>query len=458
MNIKRTTYILLIISMLACNFITNTFSPTTPIPEIPTVTFTPTALTPAYIPELCQNTPLATISPEIALAQPTPALEANPEISIGQQQKVFNQLTEIIEDVYVYPNFNGKDWKGIVKNYQTQINAGLATEEFYIAMQNMIDELGDEHSHIESPVQVAESEADLAGSNEFVGVGVYVLPQLEKKQATIISIFPDSPAYYGGLQAHDSILAVDGIPVVDGEQSYIFLARGPECSATVFTVKSPDEEPRDVMLVRQRIQSPLLIDARLVSTSDGSRIGYIFLPSFFDQTIPGQVEEALRNFGQLDGLIIDNRLNSGGSSDVVEPILSFFASGRLGHFLSREDDRSLDIFANPIENSQDVPLVILVSEETVSFGEIFSGLLHDARNAKIVGQTSLGNVEVLNGYELPDGSRLWIAEEAFVSAFSDSNWEETGIVPDLEAIADWDTFVFETDPAITAALTLLGHQ
>src|SRR5688572_19031307 len=268
MKIKRTTYILLIISMLACNFVTNRISPVTQTPAPPTFTSTPEILTPAYIPDICQTTPLATISPEIALAQPTPELESNPEISASVQLQVFNQMTQIIEDVYVYTDFNGKDWKAIVANYRTQLNAGLTTEEFYVSMQTMIGELGDEHSHIESPVQVAESEADLAGSNEFVGVGVYVLPQLEKKHATIISIFPDSPAYYGGLQAHDIILAVDGIPVVDNDQSLIFLARGPECSATVFTVQSPGESPRDVMLVRQRIQSPLLIDARLVPTSD----------------------------------------------------------------------------------------------------------------------------------------------------------------------------------------------
>ena len=455
MNIKRTTYIFLIISMLACNFITSRFSPATPTPE-PTIT--PEILTPAYIPDICQNIPLATIPPEVALVQPTPELEANPEISAQQQQEVFDEMVSIIDEVYVYPDFNGKDWNAIVAKYQTQIDAGLTTEEFYIAVQAMLTELGDKHSYILSPVQVAQSEADLAGSNDFVGVGIYVLQQLEKNQAVIISVFPESPAQFSDLKAHDVILAIDGLPVIDNEQSYIFLARGPECSATVFTVQSPNESAREVMLVRQRIQSSLLIDARLIPTSDGSRIGYIFLPTFFDQTIPGQVEEALRNFGQLDGLIIDNRLNGGGSSDVVEPILSFFTSGTLGEFVSRNDSRPLRISANPIENSQEVPLVILVSEETVSFGEVFSGVLRDVGRAQIVGQTSLGNVEVLHGYDFPDGSRLWIAEESFDPAVSDSNWEETGIIPDLEAIADWDTFTFETDPAITAALTLLGHQ
>ena len=117
----------------------------------------------------------------------------------------------------------------------------------------------------------------------------------------------------------------------------------------------------------------------------------------------------------------------------------------------------MTIEPNPIRNSQTVPLVIMVSKDTVSFGEIFAGVLKDSGRARIVGETSLGNVEVLHGYNFEDGSQLWIASETFYSAFSDSNWEETGIVPDVQAFAEWDTFYFDTDPSIAAALELLGH-
>jgi len=93
-------------------------------------------------------------------------------------------------------------------------------------------------------------------------------------------------------------------------------------------------------------------------------------------------------------------MNGGGSSSVVEPILSYFVSGTLGEFASRKDSRPLAVESDPIQNSQTVPIVVLVSEETVSFGEIFSGALRDAGRARIVGQPTLGNVEVLHGYNL----------------------------------------------------------
>jgi C-terminal processing protease CtpA/Prc len=132
--------------------------------------------------------------------------------------------------------------------------------------------------------------------------------------------------------------------------------------------------------------------------------------------------------------------------------------GRLGRFVGRTSQRILEIEANEIHNSQTVPLVVLVSEDTASFGEIFAGILQDAGRARVVGEPSLGNMEVLHGYGFEDGSQLWLASETFYSAFSDANWEETGIIPDVHAFAEWDTFYFETDPSIAAAVTLLGHQ
>lgn len=469
MKLKRLFYLILITSMLACNFVTGMLIPPTAAPT-PTVTatvtatftasptVTPTPLTPAYIPPNCQNTALATVSPAEAIAQPAPDIQTNPEVLKETQLAIFAKAVDVIEQVYLYPDFNGKDWPAIVAKYQAEVKTGLSTEAFYTAMQAMLQELGDEHSSFQSPIDVAAANAELSGNNEFVGVGIYVLPQIDKGQVTLISVVPYSPAEQGGLKAHDSILAVDDYPIVNNGELYIYLARGPECSATVLTVKSPGEEPRKVMLVRERIQGPSLIEARLAATTDGSRIGYILIPSFFDRTLPGQIETALTNFGPLDGLILDNRMNGGGSSDVVEPILSFFTTGTPGRFLSRTDSRPFIIHANPILNSQDVPLVILVGEDTASFGEIFSGALQDSGRAQIVGQTTLGNVETLHGYDFEDGSRMWIAEEKFVPAISHANWEETGIIPDVEAYADWDTFTFENDPSIAAAIALLGHQ
>jgi carboxyl-terminal processing protease len=463
MRIRRIVLGLLILPLLACNFVTHMVFPPTPT-LIPTATATQTATTvpsptptpalqPAYIPPECATVPLATMPPDLTV-QATPDIQIE-QISQAEQLNIFRELGQVIDAVYVYPDYNGKDWNEIKSRYQVKIEAGLDTLSFYNEMSAMIGELGDEHSFFLSPEQVSEAEAELRGDIEFVGVGIYGQADFERQRLIVVSTFPGSPAEYGGIQHHDSILLVDGQPIAENFSDRL---RGPQCSAVVLTLQSPGEAPRDVMLVRYAIQGNVPIDARLVSTRDGSKIGYIFIPSFFDETLPGQIENALNQFGPLDGLILDLRMNGGGSSSVAYPILEYFIGGRLGEFVSRDASRVLEIDANEVQNSQTVPLVVMVSQDTVSFGEIFSGVLQDAGRAQIVGETSLGNVEVLHGYDFEDGSQVWIAAETFMSAFSDTNWEETGIVPNVHAFAEWDTFYFETDPSIAAAIGLLGHQ
>ena len=430
---------------------------TVPPTSTSTPTSTPTPVHPAYIAPQCSQVALATIPAATALAVPTPGLEANPLLTTADQLAVLDGLVQTIEDVYLYPDFNGVDWPALAAQTRTRIEGGMETEAFYQEMEALVDALGDEHSDFQSPAAVAASDVELAGTNDYVGIGLLILPLVEKARLTILSVFPGSPAELGGLLPHDSILKIDGVPAVEGETSHQFLVRGPECSAVVLTIQTPGQEPRDVAFVRVRVTSPVPISSYLVPTSDGSRIGYVFLPTFFDQTIPDQVRQALQDFGPLDGLILDNRMNGGGSSTVVEPILGFFTTGTVGHYVSRSARRPQEITADPIHNSQEVPLVVLVAEDTVSFGEIFSGALQDIGRARIVGQTTLGNVETLHGYDQPDGSRVWIAEESFEPLISDANWEREGIVPDVEVVADWDTFTFESDPAVAAAVELLGH-
>lgn len=461
MKQKKLVLGFLILTLLSCNYVTQMIAPPTATP-FPTATSTatleptptPVPLVPAYFPPQCTNVPLATNEPSVAV-QATPEVLTNPEISQREQLKVIREVGQIVDRTYVYPDFNGNDWTEIIARYRSKVEAGLDTEAFYIEMQNMINELGDEHSFFLSPVEVQASQEELKGETSFVGVGVYGDFDPEKGRITVIATFPDSSAQHAGIKPHDALLMADNLPILEGNINRL---RGPECSAVVVTIQSPGEEPRQAILIRHSIEGNIRVDARLVPTTDGSKIGYIFIPTFFDEAIPDEIEQALNDFGPLDGLIVDVRMNGGGISTVSHAVMAFFTSGRLGQYVSRSESRTLRVQANPIHNSQTVPLVVLVSRETASYGEIFAGIMRDSRDARITGETSLGNVEVMHGHGFDDGSELWIASETFFPQHSDENWEETGIVTDIEAYGEWDTFTFETDPSIAAALTLLGHK
>jgi carboxyl-terminal processing protease len=360
-----------------------------------------------------------------------------------------------VRDTYVYADFNGVDWDGVYSRYEAKIEAGLEDEAFYAAMREMIDELGDEHSAYYSPQEVIEEDALLSGQLDYVGIGIYVTTMVDKGYAVLLQVFPGSPGERAGLRSHDRILAVDGLPVVD-QVGWENLDRieGPSGTAVRLLVQTPGEEAREVLVTRERIQAQHPVEAHRIPNTD---VGYVLIPTFWDQTIAARVRQALNELmavSERDGLILDMRINGGGLVSVLEDTLSLFVEGDLGEFVSRAEERPLRIHADPVGDSLTIPLVVLIGRETVSFGEIFSGLLHEMCRARLVGRTTDGNVEILWPVDFEDGSLAWIASETFRPP-SGADWEDTGIAPDVDIPLDWDEFTFQTDVQLQAAVELL---
>lgn len=413
--------------------------------------------TPQYIPPACQGKLTTVPRAEMATKPPT-VTKHNPPITPSDQKKVFDGMVRAVEANYLYPDYNGQNWTALVAEYRAKVETGLNTDQFYTEIAKLISRLGDRHSYFQSPVMVAEQLRTLTGSNSYAGIGVLSVPLIEKKIVSVLSVYAGSPAERNGIRVHDAILTVDGFPLIENDANYTSRIRGPECSMAVLTIRSPGEKPRDIGVVRFRISGPQPLLSRLVTTKDGLRIGYIFVPTFLDLTISEQTRKALDGFGKLDGLIIDQRMNAGGSNKVLEPMLGFFMSGAAGNFVSRSGARPLNITGTQVNNSQTVPLIILTGNRTISYAEVFAGILQDIGRAKVVGQTTRGNVETLHAHKFLDGSILWLAQEGFRSPRTRTSWETQGVKPDVEAYADWDTFTFENDPAVVVAVKLLRKK
>jgi carboxyl-terminal processing protease len=420
----------------------------TPSPSPPLPAITPTAL----------STPAAAPSATPTVAPPTPTATALPTVTdeaTARQLRVFTQVWEAVRDTYVYPDFNGLDWDDVHRRYRAHIESGLTDHAFYQAMWEMIDELGDDHSAFYSPGEVAEEDAELSGQFDYVGVGIYVVTLLEKGYAVLLQVFRGSPAERAGLQPHDCLLSVDGIPVVDADGvDQLDRLLGPAGSPVRLTVQTPGQEPRELVVRREHIEGQLQVEAYRLP---GTEVGYLSIPTFWDETIAVRVREALEELmaeGDLSGLIVDVRINGGGLLATLEDTLAIFTSGQMGVFVSRDAERPLVVEADPVGNSQELPLVILAGRETESFGEVFCGVLQENGRARVVGRTTDGNVETLWQVDLEDGSRAWIAAETFRPP-SGADWEASGIIPDLEIPLDWDEFTAENDPQLGAALELL---
>lgn len=378
------------------------------------------------------------------------------------QQQIFAHLWQIIHDEYLYADFNGLDWDAIRVEYQDVIDSGLTNEEFYTTMDEMIARLGDDHSAYYSPEMVAKEDAAYAGNQDFVGIGILSSPVPSKNLAVILVVFPGSPAQRAGLLPRDNLLEVNGEPILDEHGFIKDIIQGTEGSSLVLTAQTPGEVPRTISLVREHISGSVPVPYEVITTPGGKRIGYILLVSFNDMTIDDSIGDALDAMnagGPLDGLIIDNRNNNGGTDTVLRGALSYFVSGEVGYFVNRSEERPLRVIGLDIHGSQSLPLVVLVGVDTISYGEVFAGILQDLDRAYLIGENTYGNVETLWGYDFEDGSRAWIAHDSFRPKNDPgADWELSGIKPDLIVPSAWEDYTTSTDPAVLAALETFDAQ
>ena len=419
--------------------ITRAVSPTPP----PTLTWTPTVT----------RLPTLTPSPTSAPAQ-TPTLVVTPS---AVQMRVFERLWLIVRDNYLYPDFNGLDWDAVHLEYRQKIEAGLTDDAFYAAMGEMIQRLGDDHSIFFSPEQARRTDTELAGKNSYVGIGVLEIVVPERSLITILLAFPSSPAEEAGLQSHDNILAVDGHPIIDETGVRRDLLAGPPGSKVVLTIQTPGQAPRQVEITRRELTESIPVPHAALTTPEGKRVGYLLLPTFEDDTITAKVKQALKDLsaqGHLDGIILDNRMNTGGTNIVARGVLSYFTRGNMGYFIDRSQHKqAFNVIGNDIQGSSRLPLVVLTGPDTISFGEIFSGVLQDGGRAFLIGERTAGNVELLFPFNFEDGSRVWLAHEAFHPRNHPQQiWEKTGVVPDQVVLSNWDQVTLQTDPVVNAAL------
>ena len=270
--------LLLSISLLACQMTFHVPAWMVPSPT-PTATYAARAKLLPALRKTATPTPTLTLTPlpptQTPTSTATPTQEPTTSVTplpLTVQLNVFEGLWSTVNDVYLYKDFNGLDWDEIHAEYLQRIDGGLANQEFYTAMQEMIARLGDDHSIFLSPYQVSEENEEFQGKYDYVGIGVMLAAVPDRQRAVILVTFPGSPAEKAGLQPRDNILEVNGEPILDEEGSLRDIILGPENTEVTLTVQTPGQAPRQVSIKRQPITSSLPVPYQILTSPEGKRI------------------------------------------------------------------------------------------------------------------------------------------------------------------------------------------
>jgi len=292
------------------------------------------------------------------------------------------------------------------------------------AIAGMTDGLDDRgHTRYLTPDQVKARDESLSGT--FVGVGVIIDQQ--GGSLIIVRVLHDSPAERAGAMAGYEIVSVDGVGVAGLTADEVGnRVRGPEGSDVTLELKSPAGVTRTVTITRAKLDRPVVSWA----FAPGTRDAVIRLESFSAgaaKAAAAALREALDQ--GAEGVVLDLRGNPGGY--VNEPVET------AALFLEDEDvyrsvDRSGKETPHPVEGAAiapDMPLVVLVDDQTASSAEILTGALQDAGRARVVGVKTYGTGTVVSTYRLKDGGALTIGTERWLTPKGRAIWRE-GLVPD----------------------------
>lgn len=311
--------------------------------------------------------------------------------------------------------------------------------------RGLISGLGDRYADYYTEEEFQE----LATSQEgyYEGVGITIGQTEEGAGLTIVEVTDGSPAAEAGIQAGDILIAVDGTDVTSMTVTEAAaLIREGENDTINLTVEREGTGQIQAEVTREKLETQTVAGKMLTDT-----IGYLAISQFTGLTSDqfADVYQQLQEEG-LQKLLIDLRGNPGGLvTAVCDTLRQILPEGLIVYTEDKQGNR--EEYTCEGETPLDIPLVVLVDENTASAGEIFTGAVKDYGLGTIVGTQTFGKGIVQDFYTLPDQSVVKLTVAHYYTP-KGNDIHGVGIAPDVEAEQPEDA---ESDVQLEKAIEVL---
>ena len=270
------------------------------------------------------------------------------------------------------------------------------------AMTGMVNALGDRWSHYLDPAQRAE--LDKARQNAYVGIGVTYLRSDDPFGMELVEVAEGGPAREAGLAAGDYVTAVDGETLTGENFDALVASIGDREGGTVeLTVQGADGKSRTVRIAVRKVDATPVEYALLESG-----VGYVRLENFY-QNAASSTRSAVEDLiGQgVEGLLFDVRANPGGYVSELTELLDYLLPE--GPIFAEHSKNGPTIVTQSDEDCVDLPMAVLIDENSYSAAELFAAQLRESVGAPLIGARTSGKGYYQQGFGLPNGGLLSIS-------------------------------------------------
>jgi carboxyl-terminal processing protease len=314
------------------------------------------------------------------------------------------------DDIYAKINKNmdifGRVYKEIALNYVDEIEPDKFMKAGIEGMLNTLD------PYTNFLDESRKDEMDLLTTGKYGGIGITI--GMKDSSIVITDILDGYSAQREGLRRGDIITEIDGNSLVGRKSGDVrAYTRGDVGTQLKMKVKRGDKE-LDFTLTRQEIKLKNVSYKGVLE--DG--IGYIKLERFskYAETEIADALTDIKSKGEVKGIVLDLRDNPGGLLDAAVGILNKFVdrNSLLLTTRGRKPDSERKYFSteDPMIK-KDVPVIVLVNENTASASEIVSGAIQDLDRGVIVGTKSFGKGLVQVFTPLSYGDQLKITNQKY---------------------------------------------
>jgi len=379
------------------------------------------------------------------------------------------------------PDFKGdpkQDWQTFLQAFTITLDrygSKLSEDKLaYAAIQHSTELMGEcqvSQTTFVPPDQAQAYSRARLGQNQYIGLGVNVVPLDTTSGYYITRIVSGTPAEQGGLKLGDAIVAINGQDVTKLDAGQVVsLLQGRNATAgskvSLGLRRAGTGKQETIEIARATIQTPSF-EPRLLTDN----IAYIRFNSFPFVTSDAALSQYAAQFDRLindfntrgvKGYVLDLRGTSLGYLITVQTLLSRFVTGQDLMYLVTRDPQGqrgvATVASTPNVKAVDKPIAVLVDSGTSNEAEIFAQVIKKKKKGSLFGVPTAGCPVASIPTQLPDNSILNLsAYRSLDDANDPTSWTDS-LEPDTLVRIDRQSLSQGLDAQLEKAVTYIKSQ